>query len=918
MIRNIINLKAIILYFGLILCLIAGMPTPAYGSSSYPVKEESYVLVINSYVDGERWSGNLLNMISKFATPEEYTLRIDHISVMLVDTPEKLKEKQEVFFEANKKKPDGIIYLGVNGWAFMRDKIREKWGDIPTLVCSETGEMAENECYFNQRHSSDRVIPLQEAVKGYNATGLVIPYYVKGSIDLVKELIPGLKRLIFISDRRYVSTWLRDEMEKHMETSFPEGKVDFYTEGSCSMDSLLAVLSEKDPHRATAVMYYSWITEKPFLNHSLLYSTLYQGINGISRHPVFSLYDMGVEEGYTIGGYYNSAKTIETALIPLLQQVYNGEDMGKIPVSTVNDPHKYLNYASLISAISNEDNFPRDAIYLNAPPSFLEKYWMQLLGFLIFFLVVVFLAWHYVYRSKQKMKEVELRLLSRYRDLFNNMPLPYIRQRLIREGTQIDVQVLDVNHAFEEKIAPKDFVVNKRGKEIANLIGGSYPLLLSAVPTVLESGKSFTYEYYFEPTGLYYTIIIMPTSEENVVDAFFIDITDIHKFQTHLKAMNHKLAMALEAADLLPWRYNLAEEKIIYESKVHPGDNIETAEVHTHEVSLKEYFSKIHPSFRACVEKAFDDLCNGKIKKVRKEYCLERLIPGEDRHEWEEIQVMVEYDASGKPKALIGSTISITERKQLEHDLRMARDKAEESNKLKSAFLANMSHEIRTPLNAIVGFSELLASASTEEEKAQFLEIVHSNNELLQQLIADILDLSKIEAGTLEFTFSEVDVNQLMFDIEQLFRMRLEDKSAVIQIIRQTPPDECVMYTDRNRLQQVVSNFMTNAVKFTDEGSITFGYNRCAEGLYFYVKDTGSGIPEDKVNHIFERFVRVEQNKKGTGLGLAICEMIIRKLGGKIGVESEYGKGSTFWFTLPINGRQIKEQGTEIDGKTNL
>ena len=781
MIRNIINLKAIILYFRLILCLIAGMPTPAYGSSSYPVKEESYVLVINSYVDGERWSGNLLNMISKFATPEEYTLRIDHISVMLVDTPEKLKEKQEVFFEANKKKPDGIIYLGVNGWAFMRDKIREKWGDIPTLVCSETGEMAENECYFNQRHSSDRVIPLQEAVKGYNATGLVIPYYVKGSIDLVKELIPGLKRLIFISDRRYVSTWLRDEMEKHMETSFPEGKVDFYTEGSCSMDSLLAVLSEKDPHRATAVMYYSWITEKPFLNHSLLYSTLYQGINGISRHPVFSLYDMGVEEGYTIGGYYNSAKTIETALIPLLQQVYNGEDMGKIPVSTVNDPHKYLNYASLISAISNEDNFPRDAIYLNAPPSFLEKYWMQLLGFLIFFLVVVFLAWHYVYRSKQKMKEVELRLLSRYRDLFNNMPLPYIRQRLIREGTQIDVQVLDVNHAFEEKIAPKDFVVNKRGKEIANLIGGSYPLLLSAVPTVLESGKSFTYEYYFEPTGLYYTIIIMPTSEENVVDAFFIDITDIHKFQTHLKAMNHKLAMALEAADLLPWRYNLAEGKIIYESKVHPGDNIETAEVHTHEVSLKEYFSKIHPSFRACVEKAFDDLCNGKIKKVRKEYCLERLIPGEDRHEWEEIQVMVEYDASGKPKALIGSTISITERKQLEHDLRMARDKAEESNKLKSAFLANMSHEIRTPLNAIVGFSNILASTDDLEDKKEFADIIENNNSLLLQLINDILDLSKIEAGTLEFTYDYVDINAVLRDLEQ--SAHLKNKNPDVQIV---------------------------------------------------------------------------------------------------------------------------------------
>ena len=896
MIRNIINLKAIILYFGLILCLIAGMPTPAYGSSSYPVKEESYVLVINSYVDGERWSGNLLNMISKFATPEEYTLRIDHISVMLVDTPEKLKEKQEVFFEANKKKPDGIIYLGVNGWAFMRDKIREKWGDIPTLVCSETGEMAENECYFNQRHSSDRVIPLQEAVKGYNATGLVIPYYVKGSIDLVKELIPGLKRLIFISDRRYVSTWLRDEMEKHMETSFPEGKVDFYTEGSCSMDSLLAVLSEKDPHRATAVMYYSWITEKPFLNHSLLYSTLYQGINGISRHPVFSLYDMGVEEGYTIGGYYNSAKTIETALIPLLQQVYNGEDMGKIPVSTVDDPHKYLNYVSLISAISNEDNFPRDAIYLNAPPSFLEKYWMQLLGFLIFFLVVVFLAWHYVYRSKQKMKEVELRLLSRYRDLFNNMPLPYIRQRLIREGTQIDVQVLDVNHAFEEKIAPKDFVVNKHGKEIANLIGGSYPLLLSAVPTVLESGKSFTCEYYFEPTGLYYTIIIMPTSEENVVDAFFIDITDIHKFQTHLKAMNHKLAMALEAADLLPWRYNLAEGKIIYESKVHPGDNIETAEVHTHEVSLKEYFSKIHPSFRACVEKAFDDLCNGKIKKVRKEYCLERLIPGEDRHEWEEIQVMAEYDASGKPKALIGSTISITERKQLEHDLRMARDKAEESNKLKSAFLANMSHEIRTPLNAIVGFSNILASTDDLEDKKEFADIIENNNSLLLQLISDILDLSKIEAGTFEFTSGDVDVNLLCEDIVRSMGMKAKGE---VELVLDNHLPVCHVISDRNRIHQVISNFVNNAMKFTSEGSIHVGYKLKDGELEFYVEDTGIGIEKEQLPHIFERFVKLNSFVHGTGLGLSICQSIVEQLGGRIGVDSEKGKGSRFWFTIP-------------------
>lgn len=151
MMRDFVSLKTIILYLGLTLCLIVGMPTPAYGSFSYPVKEESYVLVINSYVEGERWSGNLLNMISKFATPEKYTLRIEHMNVILVDTPEKLKEKQKLFFETNKEKPNGIIYLGTIGWVFMRDKIQEKWGDIPSLICSEMGVVAEDECYFNQR-----------------------------------------------------------------------------------------------------------------------------------------------------------------------------------------------------------------------------------------------------------------------------------------------------------------------------------------------------------------------------------------------------------------------------------------------------------------------------------------------------------------------------------------------------------------------------------------------------------------------------------------------------------------------------------------------------------------------------------------------------------------------------------------------
>ena len=364
------------------------------------------------------------------------------------------------------------------------------------------------------------------------------------------------------------------------------------------------------------------------------------------------------------------------------------------------------------------------------------------------------------------------------------------------------------------------------------------------------------------------------------------------------------LSLAIEGGMTYAWR--LDKGCFVFEDAFWASQGL-----NPRQLSFKEFMSFIHPDHWEGVKFNWRNLKSAH-KKIVQELCN---FDGKG-YQWWEFRYTTKQLPGGEYKTA-GLLLNIQDIKDREEELEAARLLAEKAE-LKQSFLANMSHEIRTPLNAIVGFSELLASASTEEEKTQFLEIVHSNNELLQQLIADILDLSKIEAGTLEFTFSEVDVKQLMLDIEQLFRMRLEDKAAVIQIIRETPADECIMYTDRNRLQQVVSNFMTNAVKFTDEGSITFGYNRCAEGLYFYVKDTGSGIPEDKVNHIFERFVRVEQNKKGTGLGLAICEMIIRKLGGKIGVESEYGKGSTFWFILPINGRQIKEQGTEIDGKTNL
>lgn len=236
--------------------------------------------------------------------------------------------------------------------------------------------------------------------------------------------------------------------------------------------------------------------------------------------------------------------------------------------------------------------------------------------------------------------------------------------------------------------------------------------------------------------------------------------------------------------------------------------------------------------------------------------------------------------------------------KRAHQRMKEAQLKAEEANQLKSAFLANMSHEIRTPLNAIVGFSNLLSMVEDKEEMLEYAGIIETNTELLLQLINDILDMSKIESGMYDFHVTQVDANQLMSEVEQVARLRIRTDEVSLSFAERLP--QCVFHTDKNRLIQVLTNLVVNAIKFTSQGEIQIGYRlQDAHTLYFYVSDTGCGMSAEQCEHVFERFVKYNTFIQGTGLGMSICKMIIEKLGGEIGVQSESGKGSVFWFTLP-------------------
>ncbi len=311
-----------------------------------------------------------------------------------------------------------------------------------------------------------------------------------------------------------------------------------------------------------------------------------------------------------------------------------------------------------------------------------------------------------------------------------------------------------------------------------------------------------------------------------------------------------------------------------------------------------EVYGKMHPEDRKQMLDFFYKARLGKVKDFKGEMRI--LCPGtKDQWNWIRTNVVVnQFKPENGVIELIGINYDITELKETESKLIDAKEKAETADRLKSAFLANMSHEIRTPLNAIVGFSSLLVQEENPEEREQYMAIVEENNELLLQLISDILDLSKMEAGTFDFVERELDVNLLCEDMVRV--MKLKAKPGVEVVFDRHLP-ECVIASDRNRLNQVIANFINNAIKFTATGSIRLGYDRIDAGhLRFYVADTGIGIMQEKQTEIFDRFVKLNSFVHGTGLGLSISKSIVEQLGGTIGVESEPGKGACFWFTLPI------------------
>lgn len=609
-----------------------------------------------------------------------------------------------------------------------------------------------------------------------------------------------------------------------------------------------------------------------------------------------------------IGGYFWTDSEIKKHLLPVIKSRLDGASHPhRVETAAMGTPPSVINYADYVESGLLLGLCPDDTVFCMKPPTFFErnKYYLALF-FSLMALAVIYVIW---LRRALHERSRRLEIMRSYSSLVENMPVLYARVELIFDpgGRIIDYVYREVNPTFEKYILPKEKILGKKYSEL----NPDYSPELPDRYSELNDNRQITFQYYLEKTKTHLTVISIHSKTKGCVDVFGVDNTELVLTQQMLKSTNHKLSAALDAADMTPWKWDLRTGLLSCDVS---HDLYVTEEEVTHDGNLiivptSACFAKICDEDRERVRDAFERLANGETQKMREEYRVGRQwLPSPQQNEWVEVRAAVdERDANGKPLSLIGTSMTVTQRKEMEEALVQAKVKAEEANTLKSSFLANISHEIRTPLNAIVGFSSLLVSAERgiSEEKQEYINIIENNNTLLLQLISDVLDLSKIEAGTMEFDYAPIDVHGLFIELEDTFRLRNKKSGICICYHRRTT--ECVVKADRNRLVQVMMNLMNNAVKFTGEGSIEFGFDVREDGfLHFYVTDTGCGIPEERLEEIFGNFVKLNSFVQGTGLGLTICRAIVERMGGKIGAVSRLGQGSTFWFTLPYTANEEK------------
>ena len=850
--------------------------------------------------------------------------------IMLVFSKERNNERVREFgagfstYHSNNKTNIRITNLHINseGNRSKEEMIRVMnlaWkayaGNAPDLVIATDSQALEVLLSLDESHKIlPRILcvklldPDYREISGVSYIHTSLP--IIENIELGMKLFPDATNVLYITDKSTYGS-LENEYAKRIIADLPYREKIKITHLSPRGDSFEDFIKKINgmPLKSFAIIS-SWQIDNN--GNYLFNNSSFPFLSKISNIPVLGIQNLltgtGVVGGYTISSWDHGFKTAE-----LSRQML--EDRSLIINDTINKYKLQFDFNELKRWNISGDKISKQALIINKPESIYDNFRTEVQLFLAFILLLittlmVFAVYHFRHRNLNK----ELMRLSSEniarRELLNNT------FSVMEEGVisfDRNLNIIYVNNAATDLSEYKRGLLGKKFHEVFNTSQPeSSECIHSLLKHSLEKKISISIpEYsridYHEKESRFIAGNIAPvlekTGEVSQLVLVMRDVTEIYKQRRYLN-------LAMESAKAFIWFYSTSTKQfsvvVNKENIFGPGE--ENFKTH------KNFLEYVHPDDREKLSLSYDKLMTRKAKSFSVEYRMS--LKGDNKWEWWERRGIIYSVSSGTAnkdaRFLYGMDININEIKLRENELVESKRKAEESDRLKSSFLSNMSHEIRTPLNGIVGFANLISDpAYSESEKAEFASIINSNSNSLMTLINDILDISRIESNSLKFEFSEFDVSKQIIEVAETSKLNLKKG---ITITTELPLDNEPVFYDEVRNRQVISNLVNNAIKFTEEGSITIGYIRRESELEIFVKDTGRGIPPNDVERVFNRFYKTDEFAPGTGLGLSISKAIVERLGGTISLTSKLGEGTRVFYTIPLNidPKAVKEEAPSV------
>lgn len=861
--------------------------------------EGKRLLILNSYNEGAPWAQEIINPIMREVSNRDgfQAVEVVHLNSTLIHNDKDFDNMSRGIFDRFvDRKPDYLVLVG--DFAFtLRDSIVERWGDVPMLLVVQSEQYGMRDYYYtyideNEEMNPDRLYPLESIHDDYNFSIVETPNLYKETVDMMAYMFPDMNKLVFVADALYQNRQLNQQLREYLSKEYPDMDYEWLVANEENSRALQQYLNNTDHN--IGMLLSTWFFERMTVHgHPQLIAGEARMISGAHR-PVFGLRAAYLNYGIT-GGYFPSPDEMQKKIHAGLLDLISGKDMRKVPFRKVADSYPIVNYNHLMRDGIPESSCQPGTVFMNRPKSAWELYHTYIIaGGIVLLAIMAVIVARVMFQNRR------IAMLRAHERLLNNMPVGFSQAKVVRgnDGNVVDIEYHGGNAMFRE-LLKKNALPGKPDK----LFDADF--IAKIVDRLLHRRRSVRFSYNFPYTDVTYEFLISIGSEVNkVVDdvnVFAVDITEKCNAERDLREFAHKLDVTMNVAHIIPWRWDIRKHKIMCEAmrmlrRSHYNVTAMAEDVRV--INEEDYLNCIHPDDMERVCDVYRRFVEGRLEYIKMEYRFIRRKPKCDMVEWIEVCAAVtERDDNGMPTVLIGSMLLITERKRQEEMLIAARERAAEADKLKMAFLANMSHEIRTPLNAIVGFSNLLAKTVDVDKKQRFINIINKNNQLLLKLIGDVLDMAKVESNTLDFNFRPTDLNHLIQEVDSTMRIKLSN-DVMLNYVLGAP--DCIIDTDPDRLNQVLMNLLNNAAKFTTKGSITFGYELRDDEIYFYVRDTGIGIPDQDAERLFSRFTKLNNFIPGTGLGLSISKSIVEMLGGSIGVKSAgHNRGSIFWFTIP-------------------